>query len=396
MNDQPIKVVHIINTLRIGGAENCVRLLVTRLDRQLFSSLVVAVQGSGPNEEELRQEGIPVIVMNRPRRSIVLGPLFFWDVLITGWELFQILKREKPLILQTHLPVSEYFGLLIGRWVGIPYLVYTFHSSNFLPKRNEKSFRYWARKKLTQVLVKRAQKVIAVSQAIAETVRGMEPDSAIDVRIIPNGIETDRFENISHLGRLKRELGMKPDDPLIASIGSLSPVKNQVMLLTAAVRMIRSYPNLHIILVGDGPLKHLLLEVREKMGLTPYVHFLGLRKDIPEILSESDIFVSTSRWEGLPLSILEAMAAAKPIVATAVPGVLEVLEEKSGVLIPLDDIDELTKALQTLLEDPQKREELGRMARDRVRAHYALENTVRKWEALYKELIHGGAPCPIK
>ncbi|MBA4394990.1 MAG: hypothetical protein C0407_15665, partial [Desulfobacca sp.] len=322
MNLQPIKVVHVINTLQIGGAENCVRLLASHLDRKRFYSIVVAIQGSGPYEQELTQEGVSVNVMNRPRRSIILWPVFVWDVLITGWKLYYFLKRENPHILQTHLPVSEYFGILIGRWAGIPHLIYTFHSSNFLPKRSGKSLRSWTRKKLTQMLSSRVQRVVAVSRAIAETVREIQPAPGVEVRIIPNGIDVDRFQKVVPKGRLKRELGMDPGDPLIASIGSLSPVKNQIMLLSAAARLIRSYPRMRVILVGEGPLKKSLLDFREKLGLIPYVHLLGLRKDIPEILSETDIVVSTSRWEGLPLSILEAMAAAKPIVATAVPGVL--------------------------------------------------------------------------
>lgn len=396
MNGQPIKVVHVINTLQIGGAENCVRLLVSHLDRRRFSPIVVAVQGSGPYEKELSQEGITVKVMNRPRRSIILWPVFVWDVLITGWQLYHFLKKEKPLILQTHLPVSEYFGLLIGRWAGIPHLIYTFHSSNFLPKRSRKSLRFWARKKLTQILSGRVQRVVAVSKAIAEKVRENLPAPTVAVQIIPNGIEVARFQNVIPQGTLKKELGMDPGDPLITSIGSLSPVKNQIMLLSAAARMIRIYPKMRLILVGEGPLKKSLLDFRERLGLVPYVHFLGLRKDIPEILSETDIFVSTSRWEGLPLSILEAMAAGKPIVATAVPGVLEVLEENTGILIPLDDIDELTRALQTLIENPTGRLELGQKGRERVKAYYALEAYVHQWEALYEELLFGEPSCPIK
>lgn len=396
MNGQPIKVVHVINTLKIGGAENCVRLLVSHLDRRRFSPIVVAVQGSGPYEQELSQEGVTVKVMNRPRRSIILWPVFVWDVLITGWQLYHFLKKEKPLILQTHLPASEYFGLLIGQWVGIPLLIYTFHSSNFLPKRSGKSLRSWARKKLTQILSGRVQRVVAVSKAIAEKVREILPAPTGAVRIIPNGIEVARFQNVIPQGTLKKELGMNPVDPLITSIGSLSPVKNQMMLLSAAARMIRIYPKMRLILVGEGPLKKSLLDFRERLGLVPYVHLLGLRKDIPEILSETDIFVSTSRWEGLPLSILEAMAAGKPIVATAVPGVLEVLEEKAGILIPLDDIDELTRALQTLIKNPIARMELGQKALERVKAYYALETYVHQWEALYEELISGKQSCPIK
>jgi glycosyltransferase involved in cell wall biosynthesis len=243
---------------------------------------------------------------------------------------------------------------------------------------------------------KRAQKVVVVSQAIAEKVREILQDPAVDLRIIPNGIDTDQFQKIFPKGRLKKELAMEPGDPLIASIGSLSMVKNQQMLLAAAVRLVPAYPTLRLILVGEGPYKNELEDFSEKMGLTPFVHFLGLRKDVPEILSETDIFVSTSRWEGLPLAILEAMAAGKPIVATAVPGVLEVLAEETGVLVPLEDNEALTRALCSLIDHPGIRLELGLKARERVVSAYNLKISIGQWEALYEELICGDLSCPIK
>jgi glycosyltransferase involved in cell wall biosynthesis len=389
MNARPIKVVQVINTLQIGGAENFVRLLAGRLDRRRFTPIVVAIQGGGPYEQELIREGVLVKVMNRPRRSILLFPLFLKDVLTAVWDLYRFLKKVNPHILQTHLPASEYLGLLVGRWAGIPHLIYTVHSSNSLPNRSGKSLRTWARLKLTQFLLGQVQKVVAVSKAIGENLKGISPKSALDMRIIPNGIEVLRYKNILPDGSLKRTLGMAPADPLITLVGSLRPVKNQTMLLYAAARMIHRYPNLRIILVGEGLYKATLLDLMEKLGLTPYVHLLGLRRDIPEILSETDIFVSTSRWEGLPLSILEAMAAGKPIVATAVPGVSEVLGENAGVLVPLDDVESLTEILITLIEDPKARGKLGKQAQQRVSALFSLETCVEQWEALYEELMVG-------
>ncbi len=389
MNTRPIKVVQVINTLQIGGAENFVRLLVTRLDRKRFTSSVVAIQGGGPYEQELTREGVPVKVMNRPQRSILLFPLFFKDVVTAVWELYRLLKKEKPDILQTHLPASEYLGLLVGRWARIPCLIFTVHSSHFLPQRSGKSLRTWARLKLTRFLLRRVQKVVAVSKVVVENLKGIAPKPALDIRIIPNGIEVSRFKNIIPDGTLKRALGMAPIDPLITLVGSLRPVKNQTMLLYAVARMIPAYPKLRVILVGEGPFKGPILDLRGKLGLAPYVHLLGLRRDIPEILSETDIFVSTSRWEGLPLSILEAMAAGKPIVATAVSGVLEVLGENAGVLVPLDDVEGLEGILKSLIEDPIARERLGQQAQQRVSTLYSLETCVHQWEALYEELMAG-------
>lgn len=389
MKVQPVKIAHVINTLRIGGAENCVRLLVTGLDRSRFTPIVISTQGGGPFEQDLIKEGITVKVMNRPRRSILFFPFFLWDVLVTFFELYRLLKKEKPLILQTHLPVSEYFGLLVGKWAGVPHLIYTFHSSNFLPKRPGKSLRSWARIKLTQILSSRAERVIAVSQAIADTIREVIPRPDLVIRIIPNGIDIGCFKDVPSKDTLRKELGMAPGDLLIGTIGSLSMVKNQAMLLHTVSQLFRFYPNLQVIIVGEGPLKKNILNLQKELGLAGQVHLLGLRKDIPEILSEIDIFVSTSRWEGLPLSILEAMAAGKPVVATAVPGVIEVLEGGAGILVPLDDPEKLAEAFIALIKDPKLRKELGEKAQERVAAFYSLKTYIPQWEALYEELMAG-------
>jgi glycosyltransferase involved in cell wall biosynthesis len=228
---------------------------------------------------------------------------------------------------------------------------------------------------------------VAVSRAIYEKLLVVFPDLADSIRIIPNGVDGARFKLENPGQKIKQELGMKPEDPLITTIGTLSPVKNQAMLIKAVAQVVSVYPKLRLIVVGEGPLMKELVALQEEMGLKSQCRFLGLRKDIPEILAETDIFVSTSLWEGLPLSILEAMAAGKPVVATAVPGILEVLEEGSGLLIPLDSQEDLAQTLKMLIEEPEQRKVLGEKAQERVSQHYSLEGYVLNWQSLYEELM---------
>jgi glycosyltransferase involved in cell wall biosynthesis len=237
---------------------------------------------------------------------------------------------------------------------------------------------------------------VAVSRAIYEKFLVVFPDLVTFIRIIPNGIETARYQLESPGEKIKQELGMEPEDPLITTIGTLSPVKNQAMLIKAVAQVVSVYPKLRLIIVGEGPLKKELVALQEEMGLKQQLRFLGLRKDIPEILAGTDIFVSTSLYEGLPLSILEAMAAGKPVVATAVPGTLEVLEDGSGLLIPLDSQADLAQTLKRLIEEPEQRKVLGKKAQERVSHHYSLEGYVLSWQSLYEELMRGMFICPIK
>lgn len=384
----PVKILQVTNTLGIGGAENCIRQLVLHTDPKRFSQKVVCTQGGGPFEQELNQQGVTVRVLNRPRRSIILFPIFLWDVLMTVVDLYAFLKKERPVILQTHLPASAYFAVIAGKMAGIPNLVYTFHSSNLLPPRKGFSLRNLLRRKLTQVLCRQVNVIVAVSQAIENRLLELIPNQVSLIRIIPNGIDIQTYKEVPASGALKKTLGMAPQAPLITMVGSLSLVKNQTMFLKALVSLVKSYPEVRAVLVGDGPQKNHLLSLCQELGLSPFVHFLGLRRDIPDILSETDIFVCTSRWEGLPLAILEAMAAGRPIVATNVPGVQEVLDQESGILVALDKPETLVESLVRLIEDPSLRLDLGRKARERVTEWYSLGNTISSWENLYTELLN--------
>jgi glycosyltransferase involved in cell wall biosynthesis len=377
----------------MGGAENCVRLLVESLDRERFLPLVLCTQAGGPYEHELIQKGFAVKILNRHRRSILLFPVFCWDVFITLYEVFVFLKREKPDIVHTHLPASAYFGVIAGKLAGVSRLVYTFHSSTFFPLRPGRSFRTWLQVKLTRFLCRKVQVIVAVSRAIYEKLLTVVPELINSILVIPNGIDEARFQLVDAGLNLKHELGMAPEDPLITTVGTLSPVKNQAMLLKAFARLVSIYPKLRLIIVGEGPLRQELVELQQKLALKNNSFFLGLRKEIPEILAETDIFVSTSLYEGLPLSILEAMAAGKPVVATAVPGNLEVLEEGAGLLISLENQAELVKTLKMLIEDPAQRVVLGKRARERVAQHYSLEGNVLRWQALYEDLMRGRPLC---
>ncbi len=387
MSLKPVKVVHILNTLGIGGAENCVRLLVRHLDQSRFLSLVICTWSGGAYVEDLVRHGIPVKVLNRKRRSILLFPLFCWDVLTTLGDLYRLLIQEKPDILQTHLPVSAYLGIIAGKLAHIPHLIFTFHSSNLIPKRGKRSLRNWLRLKLVGFLCLKVEIIVAVSKAIMGNILPVIPNQGSRLRLIPNGIDVARFNQGATGKKIRDELGMDQGSFLITTIGNLRMEKNQAMLLKVVSRLIKVHPMVRVLIVGEGSLRTQLMDLRKELGLTEYVYFLGQRQDIHEILAETNIFVNTSLWEGLPLSILEAMAARIPVVATAVPGVLEVLEENSGILVGLDDLMELEQALLGLIVDPERRSALGEKGRKRVEGHYSLEVFVKRWEALYEELI---------
>jgi len=383
----PIKVFHITNTLRIGGAENSLRLLVKNLDPKRFSPTVICTREGGSLEEDLVKAGIPVKILHRSLRSILIFPLFLWDVLATLWDLYRLFKRERPIVVQTYLPASEYLALIAGRWASVPCLIYTFLTSNFFPEREGRSLRTGLRIGLTRFLCRIPQAIVANSQAVQEKLLEIFPEYSPSIRVIQQGIDLDRFEGIPPNGSIKKKMGMETGSLLITVIGRLSPVKNQAMLLKAFQGLSKKYPELRLAVVGEGPMREPLLALRRELGLDQSVHFLGRIPSVAEVLAEADIFVSTSRWEGLPLAILEAMAASVPVVGTAVPGIQELLEKEAGILVPLDDIQALEKALDRLIEDPRLRQCLGKKEKDWVSRFYSLETYIHRWQTLYEELI---------
>lgn len=383
----PIKVFHITNTLRTGGAETSLCLLVKNLDRSRFSPLVICTREGGPLEEDLVKAGIPVKILNRSLRSILLFPLFLWDVLATLWDLYRLFKRDRPAIVQTYLPASEYLALIAGKWAGVPGLIYTFLTSNFLPERQGRSLRSWLRIGLTRFLCRIPQTIVANSQAVEKKLLKIFPEYAPWIRVIPQGIDLSQFERISSGGAIKKKIGMDPDALLITVIGRLSPVKNQAMLLKAFQGLSKKYPDLRLAVVGEGPMREPLLALRRELGLDQTVHFLGRMPSVADVLAETDLFVSTSRWEGLPLAILEAMAASVPVAATAVPGIQELLEGGGGVLVALDDWEELEKALNRFIQDPGLRERVGKKGKERASRFYSLDAYINRWQDLYEELI---------
>lgn len=383
----PIKVFHITNTLQIGGAETSLSLLVKNLDHHRFTPTVICTRKGGPLEEELAKAAIPVIILHRSLRSILYFPFFLHDVLGTLRDLFRLFKKERPVIVQTHLPASEYLALIAGKLAGVPCLIYTFVSSNFLPEREGKSLRTWLRIRLTRFLCGISQVIVANSLAVQEKLLDMFPEHSSSIRIIPQGIDLSQFEGLPKKDSIKNKIGMKSEAPLISVIGRLSPVKNQAMLLKAFQGVSKRYPDSGLVVVGEGPMRDTLLTLRAELGLDDKVHLLGRMPNVAEVLAETDIFVSTSRWEGMPLAILEAMAASVPVVATAVPGIQELLEQEGGTLVPLDDVEALEKALDRFIEDPLLRERMGQKGKAWVLKFYSLPTYIQRWQALYEDVM---------
>jgi glycosyltransferase involved in cell wall biosynthesis len=284
----------------------------------------------------------------------------------------QYIRQKQIDIVHTHLVDADIIGSIAGRWARIPVLT-TLHNS---PEN-------YARQRLDRRMLARlaAQRVtthlVAVSQQIRQQFIEQWQVAPEQITAIRNSIRLDRFLDIApgtaNNGRLT-----------VTNIASLNPQKAQHHLLEAAKLVLTQMPEVDFLIVGRGKLEQPLKERAQALGIADRVNFTGLRHDIPNVLAQSDVFVLSSLWEGLPVSALEAMGAARPVVLTDIGGNHELIEsEAHGLLVPPGNVPALAQALLTLLRDKPRRLDMGRAARAQVQQEFSMDTFTRQYEETY-------------
>jgi glycosyltransferase involved in cell wall biosynthesis len=349
-----IRVLEVVATLKPAGAENVVVSLATRMDRSRFEVAVVSLYDPFPGglEPQLQQMDIPVWHLGKHR-----GP----DLRTYG-RLRKVARRFKPHVIHTHCYVTRY---TLG--IEAPVMVHTVHNlaTSEVGLVGRLFHRYAFRRGVLPV---------AVGAAVARSFHHLYGSSP--AAVIPNGIDLARFWRPELRENWRKANGFASDDLLIVSVGRLEAQKNPCALANAMAGVSHA----QLLLVGQGPLRAKLLG-RER------VHLLGVRADIPDILASADVFALASDWEGLPLAVLEAMAAGLPVAATRVGCIPEVVEDGgTGFLIPAGDGEALASALRRLAGDARLRKEMGEAGRARAK-HFDLQAMVDGYESLFARLL---------
>jgi glycosyltransferase involved in cell wall biosynthesis len=239
----------------------------------------------------------------------------------------------------------------------------------------------------------RHQRVIPV--AIADAVRKSIIDVyGLNAPLIPNGIPVHEYQK----GLEKRELwrtqhGIQPNDVVFVNLGRLSKQKNQKLILNAFAKVVTRVPFLRCLFVGDGELKAELKRQAAALSLESKVEFLGLRFDVPDILAASDVGLLSSDWEGNPLSVMETMAAGKPMVATAVGGVPELVPLNSGIVVQPGNVEAFAEAMYQMAHAPELRMRMGAAAKEFARGHFSAATMTRRYESLYEDALPDESPC---
>lgn len=381
-----IKVLELIDRPSLGGGPTAVLLLAGGLDPAVFETAVSAA-GRGPLAEEAGKAGVRYL----PFRES--GRLNLRQAAAIG----RVLDAEKPDILHTHGGFAGLYGRLAARRARTPIIVHTLHGIHYLHYRNPalRLFSIWQERQLSRttdalVLVCRSDLARAAKYRLA----------AVEKLVaIANGLDLGPGGEALRAPALRRELGLDPGAPVVGTVARLHRQKGIGHLLRAAPRILEAVPEARIVVVGDGPQGAALRTQAGALGLGRRFLFMGERENARSLMSEFDVFVLPSLWEGLPFVLIEAAALGKPIVASAVDGVPEMIaDDRTGILVPPADAGALAEAVISLLSDKSRAARLAAAARTLIPPRFPLRRTIEQHQdlylRLYRQKISGESGAP--
>lgn len=367
-------VVHVIDELPPDGAQRLIVEVLQNASPRFRYSVLCMVKG-GVLEAELAGIGVPVHVLGR-KPGIDLGTV----PALLGW-----FREHRPDVVHTHLYNADSYARLAAWLAGVPALFTTRHSTVPWPSAS----RRWIARSLSRV----TNATIACGAEVERMLVTQEGIAPNRVKTVANGINLRRFESADGR-RLRAELGVLPGQVLIGVIGRLHPLKGHADLIVALAQLYREGIDFQCVFVGGGDLRDELQQQVDQAGLNGVVRLLGQRSDVADVLAAIDIFAMPSRREGLPMALLESMAMARAVLATAVGSIPEVITDgENGMLVEPSNPSRLAAALSRLLRDAPLREKLGQAARATVEAGYSSTQTARAYESLYEQALSARLPA---
>jgi glycosyltransferase involved in cell wall biosynthesis len=369
----PLRVMFLITSMPVGGAETLLVNLIRRMDRNRFSPQVCCLKERGPLGEELANE-IPV------HERMIGGK---YDIAVVNRLNRLLLDQQIDAVVTVGAGDKMFWGRLAAKRARVPVICSALHSTGWPDGVG----------RMNRMLTPITDAFIAVANSHGEFLRDEEKFPASKVHVIPNGVDTDRFQfSEADRTRLRSELGISHQAPVMGIVAALRPEKNHLSFLRVAARVASRLPGARYLIVGDGPERPKLEIAVSDLALKDSVKFLGSRNDVPELLSAIDLFVLTSNNEASPVSILEAMSMGLPVVATDVGSVSEnVRVGETGYLAPAGNSDLLAQFCLQALEDRQLCASLGRNGRAHVEKCGSLQAMVKGYEDLLTKIY--GEKC---
>jgi glycosyltransferase involved in cell wall biosynthesis len=380
-----LRVFMLIDSLATGGAEDFATQLAINLDPNRFETTMCVSRWSKERAQvpavaevldQLRAGGVEVMTLDRPLGP---GPDLPWRerLSLSAWRpLLARLRREAD-VLHAHKFGSNLWGAGLGTLARVPVVI-----------AHEQTWSYEGqpvRRLLDREWISRlVDAFLCVSEQDRQRmieIERIDPEKIVLARnAVPQPVPTDGAD-------LRRELGVAHSEPLIGTLCRLSEQKALDVLLRAAALLREEVPGVRTVIAGDGPERERLEALKEKLGLGDSVTFLGRRTDVPDVFAALDVAVLSSDYEGTPLALMECMGVGRPIVATRVGGVPEMIEDGvHGLLVPPQDPEALAGAVAELLRDPERARSMGEMARERRAREFDVGVTAQRLGSLYERL----------
>jgi len=367
------RIVYLAHALRVGGAEEMVLNLVRHLPAR-FEPIVCCIHELGPIGREIREAGLPVAVL-----GLNPGLRRPWDVA----RIRRFLRETQPQIVHTFLLTASLYGRLAAMLARVPIVIGT-EVNTYERKRSSHAL-------AERLLMPGTDRVVASAESVRQFYVGQVHANPEKVEVIYNAVDWAQLQTTTGRDEMRASLVVPLDKPVAGIIARLTEQKGHYFLFEALAHT-PGLENVHLAIVGDGDLRESLRQRAEALGIAARVRFLGARRDLGDLLNAVDLFVLPSLWEGLPLSLVLAMGAGLPVVATRVAGIPEVVEDgRTGLLVPPGDAQSLGAAMARIVADPAFGRRLASAARDAVLPRFGVEGYVASVAGLYDRLLSGRA-----
>lgn len=364
-----MKILLLSTSMGMGGADQQILMLAQAMRARGHEIRIIALAPLGPMGREAQQAGIPTESLELRRNLGIVPRLFRLRRRILDW---------RPDVVHSHMVHANLIARALRPVTPMPALVSTIHSSNDGGRLRMAAYR------LTNSLVDRCT---IISQLAAKRYVAIGAVPAARLEVVPNTVDTQRFRRLPHARTaIRRELGLGEEFVWLA-VGRFEEAKDYPTMIAAFARLAPERRDTCLLLVGTGSLQPEVERLVRDAGLADRVRFLGVRRDVPELMSAADGYVLSSAWEGMPVVLLEAAATELPVVATRVGGIPEVVEDGvSGVLVPPGDPAALAGAVHRVEGlSPEARAAMGRHGRARVEREYGVVGVMDRWERIYWE-----------
>ncbi len=367
-DSRKLKIVHLVTSLEVGGAQHNMLLGLPNLDPTRYKHVLVSIMDRMQMKQQFQQAGIEVHSLGLRKKTDITA----------AWRLRSLLKNIHPDILHTYLIHGNVLGRIVGRIAGVPTII----GSELTIGQAGRIGRFAT--KLTNPLTDAVEVNSETGGKSVAADLGV-PESKIEV-VLP-GLDLDAFGSTDQRSQTRNEIGVEDNEHLVLYVGRLRTVKGVEYGIRAFAKALEQHPNMKLALAGEGDQRKELESLSTELGIENNVKFLGVRIDLPNVLSACDSVIMPSLAEGFPRVAIEVMASSKPIIATRVGGTPEaIIHNQTGILVPSKDIEAMADAIVNIANNSELATRLGDAARERTEQHYSASKYVARLDEMYSRL----------